>query len=311
MLLQSYTWVDEIFGLGLVSFLISFFSISDFLNNMDSFCSYNLVLISQHNQQQIFGINKKAIVLRALLQCYQVICAWKCLFERDFLQKEFLVCPKLCFCTLLIYVFTQQYTWPEIKFWQGFISCQVYRWCILVKTYINKIQKHNFGRTKISFYRNLSSNKLIFGTNELRALQQSVQQNCFFVHRKILLLAMLGNESKTVRAKADHIIQKIIQSKKGNQGQERDPVREFHLPICNFGATSYTDPIIPKDYGRGNGVSYLTHKKGYLVLPETPLIKSHTDLNQFAKQPLHLNYTQSVVYAVKMTPAGSGWSAGA
>ena len=32
---------------------------------------------------------------------------------------------------------------------------------------------------------------------------------------------------------------------------------------CNFAVTSYTNPIILKDNGHGNGVTYLIHKKGY------------------------------------------------
>ena len=43
-------------------------------------------------------------------------------------------------------------------------------------------------------------------------------------------------------------------------------MREFHQLRCNFAVTSCTDPIILKDNGRGNGVTYLAHKKGYLVL---------------------------------------------
>ena len=42
------------------SFLTSFFSISGFRNNIDRFCSYSLVFVSQHSQQQFFGISKIA-----------------------------------------------------------------------------------------------------------------------------------------------------------------------------------------------------------------------------------------------------------
>ena len=68
-----------------------------------------------------------------------------------------------------------------------------------------------------------------------------------------------------------------------------------------------------KDNGRENGVTHLTHKKRYLVLHEPLLIKSCTDIEQFVKQPVHLNYpnhTQSVERAVKMTTTASGRIAG-
>ena len=68
-----------------------------------------------------------------------------------------------------------------------------------------------------------------------------------------------------------------------------------------------------KDKGRGNGVTYLTHKKRCLELHEPPLIKNCTDIKQFVKQPLHLNYPnhmQFVERAVKMTTAASGRTAG-
>ena len=64
---------------------------------------------------------------------------------------------------------------------------------------------------------------------------------------------------------------------------------------------------------RGNGVTYLTHKKRYLVLHEPPLIKSCTDIELFLRQPLHLNYPthmQSVERAVKMTTTASRRTAG-
>ena len=63
-----------------------------------------------------------------------------------------------------------------------------------------------------------------------------------------------------------------------------------------------------KGNGPGNGVTYLTHKKRYLVLHEPPSIKSCTDIEQFVKQLLHLSYpnhTQSVECAVKMTTTAS------
>ena len=141
-----------------------------------------------------------------------------------------------------------------------------------------------------------------------------MQPNCYFVHLQNLLLALLGYENKTVRAKAVDIIQKIRYAKERNQEGEQDPVREFHLPRCNFATTSYIDQITLKDNGRGNGVTYLTHKKGYLVLHEPPLFKSYTDIKQFVKQPLHLNYpnhTRSVECAVKLTTTASGRIAGA
>ena len=68
-----------------------------------------------------------------------------------------------------------------------------------------------------------------------------------------------------------------------------------------------------KDDGSGNGVTYLTHKKRYLVLHEPPLIKSCTDIQQFVKQPLQLNYPnhiQSVERALKMAATPSGRIAG-
>ena len=72
--------------------------------------------------------------------------------------------------------------------------------------------------------------------------------------------------------------------------------------------------MILKDNGHGNGVTYLTHKKGYLVLHEPSLIKSCTYIEQVVMQPLHPNYsnhTQSEERAVKLTTTASGRIAGA
>ena len=120
---------------------------------------------------------------------------------------------------------------------------------------------------------------------------------------------MLGDENKTIKAKAVNIIQKIRYAEEGNQEGERDPVRKFHLPRCNFAPTSYTDLIILKDNGRENGVTYLIHKKGYLVLHEPSLIESCIDIEQFVIQPLYPNYrnhTQAEKRAVTLTTTASG-----
>ena len=71
--------------------------------------------------------------------------------------------------------------------------------------------------------------------------------------------------------------------------------------------------VILKNNGPGNGVTYLTHKKRYLVLHEPPSIKSCTDIEQFVKQLLHLNYpnhSQSVECAVKIATTASRRIAG-
>ena len=50
------------------------------------------------------------------------------------------------------------------------------------------------------------------------------------------------------------------------------------------------------------------------MLHEPPLIKSYTDIKQFVKEPLHLNYpnhTQSVERAMKLTTTASEQIAGA
>ena len=73
----------------------------------------------------------------------------------------------------------------------------------------------------------------------------------------------MGDEDKTAKAKAVNIIQKIRYAKEGNQKGERDLVREFHLSRSSFAPTSYTDLIILKDNGRGNGVTCLTYKTGF------------------------------------------------
>ena len=92
---------------------------------------------------------------------------------------------------------------------------------------------------KILFTEIIDQINLFSGTEELRALQQ----NCYFAHLKNLLLAMLGDEDKTVRAKAVNVVQKTRYAEVGNQDGERDPVREFYIPRCKFAATSYVSII--------------------------------------------------------------------
>ena len=111
-----------------------------------------------------------------------------------------------------------------------------------------------------------------------------MQQNCYVAHFEYLMLAIHGDEDKTVRAKAVNVIQKTRYTEEENQEGEGNSVRDFHLPRCNFAATRYTDLLILDHIGRGSGIIHLTHKKGYAVLHEPPLkIKSCTDIKQFIK----------------------------
>ena len=73
---------------------------------------------------------------------------------------------------------------------------------------------------KILFTEIQAQINLFSGTNELRALQQ----NCYFAHLKNLLLAMLGDEDKTLRARAVNVIQKTRYAEERNQEGEPDPV---------------------------------------------------------------------------------------
>ena len=72
---------------------------------------------------------------------------------------------------------------------------------------------------------------------------------------------MLGDEDRTVKRKAVYIIQKIINAEEGNLEGERDPIREFHIPRCNFAATSYADLINLKTMAVGMVSSILPTEK--------------------------------------------------
>ena len=152
-----------------------------------------------------------------------------------------------------------------------------------------------------------SINALVSTSVEKKLLHDSLQRNCYFSHPENLLLAMLGDNESTVRARAVKLIKKI---------RRTDPsttrVREFHLPNFNVSAKHYFQLITIKENAREKAF-YLSHKKGYLPLTEPPLLKDCSDLNQFLQSPLQLNYpshTQSVDRAVKLTTESSTRIAG-
>ena len=91
-------------------------------------------------------------------------------------------------------------------------------------TYFDECKSTILDEPKLLFTEIQAQINLFSGTNELKALQQ----NCYFAHPENLLLAMLGDEDKAIRAKAVNVIQKIRNGEEGNQEGERDPVREFH-----------------------------------------------------------------------------------
>lgn len=152
--------------------------------------------------------------------------------------------------------------------------------------------------------------KLFSGNVNLKILQASVQHNCYFAHPENVLLAMLGDDDKTVRAKAVKMILKIRRTAESTD--HTSSIRKFHLPKCNFEAKSYPELVTIYDSGR-TSISYLSNKKGILPMNEPPLIKACTDVKQFIEQPLQLNYpnhTQSVERGVKLTTEATGRIAG-
>ena len=165
-------------------------------------------------------------------------------------------------------------------------------------------------------FQEIQSQKTLFkDSEELQVLQQSVQQNCYFAHPENVLLAMLGDNGKIVRAKAVKLITKIRRTGSSSTDSSQSPnpsVREFHLPQLNFGAESYIDMITIYDSGR-SAPTYLSNKKGALQLTEPPLTKEYANIKQFLNDPLHLNYpshTQSVERGVKLTTSATGRIAG-
>ena len=76
----------------------------------------------------------------------------------------------------------QRYMWHDMKPCQKLISCQVCRWYVSENTYFNKMQKHNFGPTKNFFYRNLSSNKLIFWRKRVGSIAVERAAELLFAH---------------------------------------------------------------------------------------------------------------------------------
>ena len=166
---------------------------------------------------------------------------------------------------------------------------------------------------KILFEEICFQRELFEGTSLLSIIQRSVQQNCFFAHPENLLLAMLGDEDVNIRTKAVRMIAKIRDTQEAHEGQsEHVKVREFHLPQCNFAAHSYTEMVAIQEKGL-NAITYLSNKKGNLILHEPPLVKDYANIKQFIEHPLRLNYpnhTQAVERAVKLTTAASGRIAG-
>lgn len=142
-------------------------------------------------------------------------------------------------------------------------------------------------------FQEVQSQKTLFkDSEELQVLQQSVQQNCYFAHPENVLLAMLGDNEKIVRAKAVKLITKIRRTGSSSTDSSQSPnpsVREFHLPQLNFDAESYIDMITIYDSGR-SAPTYLSNKKGALQLTEPPLTKEYANIKQFLTDPLHLNY---------------------
>ena len=149
---------------------------------------------------------------------------------------------------------------------------------------------------EISSIRKLEFDKHTDGSVDV--LHKSIQTNCYFVHPENILLAMLGDKKKTVRAEAVRMITKVRRL-----GRPTNDIREFHLPELNFSAKNYYELV--NFYGkRGSILMYKSKSRGTLAVTEPPLLMKCRDLKQFISKPLSLHYpchTQSVERAVKLT----------
>ena len=120
----------------------------------------------------------------------------------------------------------------------------------------------------------------------------------FFLHPENLLLATLGDNDKTISAKAVKWIIKVRRSR-----EETNNIYQFPLPKLDFNAESYYK-LIEIFECRKSDLMYHSKYKGVLQVTEPPLLKDCLNLNQFIETPLCLNYpnhTQSFEHAVKLS----------
>jgi len=152
-----------------------------------------------------------------------------------------------------------------------------------------------------------SINALVSEPAEKKLLHESLQRNCYPAHPENLLLAMLGDDDSSIRARAVKLIKNIRQTNSALPSNDVMPIRDFYLPMLNVNAQHYSELITIKENG-GEPALYLSNNKGYVKLTEPPLLKDCSDLNQFFQSPLQLTYpshTQSVERAVKLTTESS------
>ena len=122
------------------------------------------------------------------------------------------------------------------------------------------IGKHIFTKCKSAIF---NAPKLLFAEIQVQ-IKLFGGTSVDFVHPENLMMAMLGDEDKTVRAEPVNVIQRIRYAEEGNQDGKRESVQEFHLPRCSFAATSYTDPGLAPgyhDWGRGAEINFGGHGK--------------------------------------------------
>ena len=79
----------------------------------------------------------------------------------------------------------------------------------LVEFIYTKYKSTIIDETKVLFKQSNPMQKLFSDDSLLPVIQQSIQHNCYFAHPKNVLLIMLGDDNKAIRAKAVNMIFKV------------------------------------------------------------------------------------------------------
>ena len=145
--------------------------------------------------------------------------------------------------------------------------------------------------------------KLFSDDSLLPIIQQSIPDNCYFAYPENVLLIMLGDDNKAIRAKAVNMISKIRRNNE-REAHNHTSFESFNYPdaISMQSATLNSLTVMKKD--EQLYITYHSNNKGVLNSHEPPLTKSCTNIKQFLKQPLqlsHPNHTEAVERGVKLT----------
>ena len=179
---------------------------------------------------------------------------------------------------------------------------------VYLRLHLNIKYKSNITDGPAHLFNEIALQKKYLSGSDLKIVQDSVQNNCWFANPECILVSMLASGNGSYREKAVEIIKNARCSKDTSKSKRKKKkqkaIRRFVKPKVQFDASDYNE--LCKTRKKDGVYKFIDSKGTWTPVTEPPLTigLNTTELEAFREIPLtttYLCHTQPVERNVKLT----------